>query len=80
MAGDKNIGMVDASGDSRFLGIVDEMIEKDAKATSASRPKRPHDFVQVVGAVKKFDNDAFDAKIVSPYFFHEFRVVHAFHK
>lgn len=56
------------------------MIEKDAEPTSASWPKRPHDFVQVVCAVKKFNNDTFDTKIVSPYLFHEFRIVHAFHK
>lgn len=56
------------------------MIEKDAEATSASWPKRPNDFLQVVGAIEKFDNDTFDSEVIAPHFFHEFRIVHAFHK
>ena len=56
------------------------MIEKYAEATSASWPERPDDFMQIVGAVKELNNDALDAKVVSPYLFHEFRVVYAFHK
>ena len=77
-----NVALVGQAGIGPLGGDrrVDEVIEKDAEPTSASWPKRPHDFLQVVGAIEKFNNDAFDAKIVSPYLFHEFRVVHAFHK
>jgi hypothetical protein len=56
------------------------MIEKDTESTSASWPKRPNDFLQVVGAIEKFDNDTFDSEVIAPHLFHEFRVVHAFHK
>jgi hypothetical protein len=56
------------------------MIKEDAEATSAPWPERPNDFLQVVCAIEKFDNDTFDSEVIAPHLFHEFRVVYAFNK
>ena len=78
MAGDQDVRRAaHLRGDARLLRAGDQVVDEHADAALRSGAERARVLGQVVDAVERFDDDAFDPQVVAPDPFEQRGVVHA---